>query len=49
VTCVQCKPTNDNYFISGFIDGMVRIWDISRCQVVDRADSKESHCSFLLP
>jgi WD40 repeat protein len=41
VTCVQFKPTNDNYFISGFIDGMVRIWDISRCQVVDRADNKE--------
>ncbi|KAK3150267.1 hypothetical protein QOZ80_3AG0231020 [Eleusine coracana subsp. coracana] len=41
VTCVQFKPTNDNYFISGCIDGMVRIWDISRCQVVDWADSKE--------
>jgi WD40 repeat protein len=41
VTCVQFKPTNDNYFISGCIDGMVRIWDISRCLVVDWADSKE--------
>lgn len=41
VTCIQFKPTNDNYFISGCIDGMVRIWDVHRCQVVDWADSKE--------
>lgn len=41
VTCVQFKPTNDNYFISGCIDGMVRIWDVPRCLVVDWADSKE--------
>ncbi|CAN6285963.1 unnamed protein product [Urochloa humidicola] len=41
VTCIQFKPTNDDYFISGCIDGMVRIWDVPRCQVVDWADSKE--------
>ncbi|KAL6847628.1 hypothetical protein ACP4OV_022654 [Aristida adscensionis] len=41
VTCVQFQPTNDNYFISGCIDGMVRIWDVLRCLVVDWADSKE--------
>lgn len=41
MTCVQFKPTNDNYFISGCIDGMVRIWDVPRCLVVDWADSKE--------
>ncbi|XP_062209617.1 uncharacterized protein LOC133911402 isoform X2 [Phragmites australis] len=41
VTCIQFKPTNDKYFISGCIDGMVRIWDVPRCQVVDWADCKE--------
>jgi len=41
VTCIQFKPTNDNYFISGCIDGMVRIWDVPRCLVVDWVDSKE--------
>ncbi|KAL5210618.1 hypothetical protein ABZP36_006241 [Zizania latifolia] len=41
VTCVQFHPTSDNYFISGCIDGMVRIWDVPRCQVADWADSKE--------
>ncbi|KAG8073159.1 hypothetical protein GUJ93_ZPchr0006g43590 [Zizania palustris] len=41
VTCVQFHPANDNYFISGCIDGMVRIWDVPRCQVVDWTDSKE--------
>jgi len=41
VTCIQFKPTSDNYFISGCIDGMVRIWDIPRCLVVDWVDSKE--------
>ncbi|CAD6201630.1 unnamed protein product [Miscanthus lutarioriparius] len=41
VTCIQFKPTNDNYFISGCIDGMVRIWDVPRCLVVDWVVSKE--------
>ncbi|XP_006650977.1 WD repeat-containing protein 44-like [Oryza brachyantha] len=41
VTCVQFQPTSDNYFISGCIDGLVRIWDVHRCQVMDWADSKE--------
>ncbi|BAF10666.1 uncharacterized protein [Oryza sativa Japonica Group] len=41
VTCVQFHPTSDNYFISGCIDGLVRIWDVRRCQVVDWADTKE--------
>ena len=26
---------DDNYFISGSIDGKVRIWEIHGCQVVD--------------
>lgn len=41
VTCIQFKPTNDSYFISGCIDGMVRIWDVPKCLVVDWADTKE--------
>jgi len=41
VTCIQFKPTSDDYFISGCIDGLVRIWNVPRCQVVDWADNKE--------
>nr|GFD58899.1 hypothetical protein [Tanacetum cinerariifolium] len=28
VTCVEFNPVDDNYFISGSIDGKVRIWDV---------------------
>ncbi|URE41996.1 WD domain, G-beta repeat [Musa troglodytarum] len=35
VTCVQYNPIDENYFISGSIDGKVRIWDISGGQVVN--------------
>lgn len=38
VTCVQFNPVDDNYFISGSIDGKVRIWVIPGCQVVDWID-----------
>lgn len=38
VTCVQFNPVDDDYFISGSIDGIVRIWTISGCQVVDWTD-----------
>lgn len=38
VTCVQFNPVDDNYFISGSIDGKVRIWGIRCCQVVDWSD-----------
>uniref|UniRef100_A0ACD5TTM9 Uncharacterized protein n=1 Tax=Avena sativa TaxID=4498 RepID=A0ACD5TTM9_AVESA len=41
VTCVQFHPTIDNYFISGCLDGLVRIWDVRKCLVVDWANSKE--------
>lgn len=41
VTCVQFQPTSDNYFISGCIDGLVRIWDVRKCLVVDWANTKE--------
>lgn len=41
MTCVQFNPLDENYFISGSIDGKVRIWSISGCQVVDWTDIKE--------
>ncbi|OAY59543.1 uncharacterized WD repeat-containing protein C18H10.05 [Manihot esculenta] len=41
VTCVQFNPVNNNYFMSGSIDGKVRIWAIPSCQVVDWTDIKE--------
>jgi WD40 repeat protein len=41
VTCVQFNPANEKYFISGSIDGKVRIWEIPGCQVADWADIKE--------
>ncbi|XP_057950831.1 uncharacterized protein LOC131145653 [Malania oleifera] len=41
VTCVQFNPVDDNYFISGSIDGKVRIWGTHGCQVVGWADIKE--------
>ena len=41
MTCIQFNPINDNYFISGSIDGRVRIWAIHDCQVVDWIDVRE--------
>jgi WD40 repeat protein len=41
VTCVQFNPTSDNYFVSGCLDGLVRIWDVRKCLVVDWANTKE--------
>ena len=41
VTCAQFNPMDDDYFISGSIDGIVRIWDVLRGQVVDWIDNKE--------
>ncbi|KAK8540476.1 hypothetical protein V6N13_028095 [Hibiscus sabdariffa] len=38
VTCVQFNPVDDDYFISGSIDGKVRTWAIPGCQVVDWTD-----------
>lgn len=35
MTCVDFNPADDNYFISGSIDGKVRIWEVLSCQVVD--------------
>lgn len=41
VTCVAFNPLDDNYFISGSIDGKVRLWDVSRCRVVDYTDVRD--------
>ncbi|CAK7348688.1 unnamed protein product [Dovyalis caffra] len=41
VTCVQFNPVDENYFISGSIDGKVRIWAIPGCRVVDWTDITE--------
>ncbi|GJX77011.1 WD repeat-containing protein 44-like protein [Tanacetum coccineum] len=32
VTYVEFDPVDGNYFISGSIDGKVRIWDVHSCQ-----------------
>ena len=41
VTSVNFNPVDDNYFISGSIDGKVRIWEVLDCQVVDYTDIRE--------
>ncbi|KAK6125609.1 hypothetical protein DH2020_040653 [Rehmannia glutinosa] len=38
VTCVQFNPVDENCFISGSIDGKVRIWGIPRRRVKDWAN-----------
>lgn len=41
VTSVQFNPVDDTYFISGSIDGKVRIWNIPGHQVIDWTDIRE--------
>ncbi|KAF5478025.1 hypothetical protein F2P56_004618 [Juglans regia] len=41
VTCVDFNPVDDDYFISGSIDGKVRIWETVGCKVVDYIDTRE--------
>ncbi|KAE8674688.1 Transducin/WD40 repeat-like superfamily protein, putative isoform 3 [Hibiscus syriacus] len=38
VTSVAFNPVDDNYFISGSIDGKVRFWEVLRCRVIDYTD-----------
>nr|KYP67836.1 WD repeat-containing protein 44 [Cajanus cajan] len=38
VTCIQFNPVDENYFISGSIDGKVRIWGLREQRVIDWAD-----------
>lgn len=41
VTCVQFNPTDENYFVSGSIDGKVRIWNVEKHCVVDWIDIRD--------
>ncbi|XP_027942673.1 WD repeat-containing protein 44-like [Vigna unguiculata] len=41
VTCIQFNPVDENFFISGCIDGKVRIWGIHEERVVDWADIRD--------
>ncbi|KAH9317242.1 hypothetical protein KI387_019011 [Taxus chinensis] len=41
VTCIQFNPVDDRYFISGSLDGKVRIWSIPDRRVVDWSDIRE--------
>jgi WD40 repeat protein len=41
VTCVQFNLADENLFISGSIDGKIRVWDITRSSVVDWVDIRD--------
>lgn len=41
MTCVQFNPIDERYFISGSIDGKVRVWDALDKRVVDWADTRK--------
>lgn len=41
VTCIQFNPVDERYFVSGSIDGKVRVWDVLERRVVDWADPKD--------
>ncbi|CAL1379946.1 unnamed protein product [Linum trigynum] len=41
VTCIQFNPVNENNFISGSIDGKVRIWGVSEARVIEWADVRD--------
>ncbi|XP_006652653.1 WD repeat-containing protein 44 [Oryza brachyantha] len=41
VTCVQFNPVDENFFISGSIDGKIRVWDIPGSSVVDWVDIRD--------
>lgn len=41
VTCVQFNPVDENYYISGSIDGKVRIWGVTERRVVDWANAQD--------
>ncbi|KAH7671299.1 WD40-repeat-containing domain-containing protein [Dioscorea alata] len=41
VTCIQFNPVDERYFISGCIDGKVRVWGVSENRVVDWADTRD--------
>ncbi|KAJ3680150.1 hypothetical protein LUZ60_016428 [Juncus effusus] len=41
VTCVQFDPKNEDNFISGSIDGKIRVWAMKSCHVSDWTDVRE--------
>ncbi|KAK6922842.1 WD40 repeat [Dillenia turbinata] len=41
VTCIQFNPLDENYFISGSVDGKARIWGVSEGRVVNWADVRD--------
>lgn len=41
MTCIQFNPVDEKYFISGSIDGKVRIWGVSENQVIDWVDMRD--------
>ncbi|XP_022849644.1 protein tipD-like [Olea europaea var. sylvestris] len=41
VTCLEFNPVDDNNFISGSIDGKIRIWEVQGCRVIDWIDITE--------
>jgi len=41
VTCISFNSVNENFFISGSIDGKVRIWNVFDGQVVAYIDCRE--------
>ncbi|KAL7149837.1 hypothetical protein ABFS83_05G068100 [Erythranthe nasuta] len=41
VTCVEFNPVDDNNFISGSIDGKLRIWEVEGGRVIDWIDIRE--------
>lgn len=41
VTCIQFHPLDAGHFISGSLDGKVRIWNVQEPQVVDWVDLQE--------
>ncbi|CAN1169500.1 Uncharacterized WD repeat-containing protein C3H5.08c [Linum perenne] len=41
VTCVQFNPMKEDHFISGSIDGKVRIWGVYEARVIDWTDVRD--------
>ncbi|KDP26132.1 hypothetical protein JCGZ_22233 [Jatropha curcas] len=41
VTCIQFNPTDETHFISGSIDGKVRIWGVFEGRVVNWVDARD--------
>ncbi|KAG1362291.1 WD repeat-containing protein 44 [Cocos nucifera] len=40
-TAIMFNPVDEDYFVSGSIDGKARIWEVPGCHVVDWIDTRE--------